>query len=201
MTQEPTLAARTPLERVLQSPETLRPSPLRVFELARQRFMHSQRLDMGELATEAGISRATLNRWVGSRERLLGEILYSVADSAFTQAERSAAGRGAPRVLAILEAFFRGVLQSGPYRTFVEQNTDLALSLCTSKQGPVQQRLITRIEDLLAAENVEPDGDMARRDLAYALLRIGESFVYNDVITGEEPKVDAAVAIWKRILS
>ena len=53
-----------------------------------------QRIDMGALATELGISRATLYNWVGGRERLTAEVLWSFAELAITQARKEASGSG-----------------------------------------------------------------------------------------------------------
>lgn len=190
----------TPLEAVLKNPSAARPTPLRAFDVARDKFFSGERIDMGDLAAETGVSRATLNRWVGSREKLLGEVLYSIADAAFSSAERNAEDTGASRVVSVLNLFFTGVLSSGPYRRFVTENPELALNICASKAGPVQARLITRIEAVLQGEDIDPGAGMTLYELAYALLRIGESFVYNDVITGATPNVTAATAIWRRML-
>jgi AcrR family transcriptional regulator len=193
----------THLERQLAGEPVAQPTPLDCFRDARQRFLAGDRLDMGDIARSSGVSRATLYRWVGSRDRLLGEILGSIADAAFSQADRSASGTGADRVLDVLKLFFEGVLRSAPYRRFVEAEPQLALRLCTSKAGPVQGRLIRRIESLLERENVpavDELGQLTRADLAYALLRLGEAFVYSDVITGSEPDVDRALPLFSRLL-
>ena len=55
--------------------------PLDALREGRRRFLAGQRVDMSELATALGISRATLYRWVGDREQLLGEILWSFAEA------------------------------------------------------------------------------------------------------------------------
>lgn len=193
---EPTL-----LEQHLEQSGPSRVTPIDVFHLARNAFLHGERIDMGRLASESNISRATLYRWVGGRERLLSEILYSVADPAFTAAEQQAEGAGAAYVIDVLERYFHGVLDSAPYRQFVAEDPELALRLCASKHGTVQQRLITRISALLASQGFEGEEHLSTSDLAYALLRIGESFVYNEVITGSEPDVDRASAVWRRMLA
>src|SRR5690242_2266002 len=64
----------TPLERALRDP---RPTPVDALALARRRWLAGERLDMGALAKELGVSRATLYSWVGSRERLIGEVIWS----------------------------------------------------------------------------------------------------------------------------
>jgi len=66
-TLSPELAA---LERALNG---ARPAPLDALRLARRRWLAGERIDMGALARELGVSRATLYGWVGSREKLIGE--------------------------------------------------------------------------------------------------------------------------------
>ena len=46
--------------------------------LARRRFLAGERLDMTALATELGVNRVTLYRWVGSREKLLVEVIWDL---------------------------------------------------------------------------------------------------------------------------
>ena len=82
----------TPLNQALQKqPEKPRTTPLDVFDRARTLWLSGERLNLGSLAEELGVSRATLFRWVGNKELLLGEILWSsyqpLVDKALSQAE------------------------------------------------------------------------------------------------------------------
>jgi hypothetical protein len=43
-------------------------------------YLQSQRVDMGALAKQLGISRATLHRWTGHRDQLLAHALWSLSD-------------------------------------------------------------------------------------------------------------------------
>ena len=40
---------------------------------------------MGRLASELGIAKATLYRWTGSREQLIGEVLSYLYENGFDQ--------------------------------------------------------------------------------------------------------------------
>jgi len=69
----------TALERQLAEAQLpARPTPIDAFKPARRRFLHGERLDMSTMARELEINRVTLYRWVGSRERLLGEVMFSL---------------------------------------------------------------------------------------------------------------------------
>ena len=70
-----------------------RPTPLDALRLARRSWLAGERLDMGALAKELGVSRATLYSWVGSRERLIGEVIWSFAEEGLRQATEAAQGR------------------------------------------------------------------------------------------------------------
>src|SRR5258708_4502287 len=54
-----------------------RPTPPAVFERAREVVRSGARLDMGALAADVGISRPTLYRWTGDRERLLADVSWA----------------------------------------------------------------------------------------------------------------------------
>src|SRR5690625_6896487 len=55
-----------------------RVTPIDVFKHARQWWFEGRRLNLGALADEVGVSRATIFRWVGNRDLLVAEILWSM---------------------------------------------------------------------------------------------------------------------------
>src|SRR6266550_3010586 len=85
----------TSLERALDGNGTAAVTPLDALRLARERWLESGRIDMGDLAAELGVSRATLYRWVGTKERLLGEVLWTFAEATFRDARAKTSGTGA----------------------------------------------------------------------------------------------------------
>jgi len=164
------------------------------FELAREWFLAGRRVDMGELAQELSISRATLHRRVGSRDLLLGEILWSLSEVTIARLWPSCVGRGAAGIADFVSGYARFANDSPPFRDFLRREPERALRLLTTRASVCQRRTTEKLETLLAGE-VEA-GRLAPPlpvpDLAYLLVRIGESFVYTDVITGDAP--DAAKA-------
>ena len=86
----------TLLERQLRGEDVpSKATPLDAFKLARRKFLAGERLDMQQLAAELGTHRTTLYRWVGTRDRLLGSILWSLAEPALQEAASSSRARGA----------------------------------------------------------------------------------------------------------
>jgi hypothetical protein len=164
------------------------------FTLARDWFLAGRRVDMGELAQELSISRATLHRRVGSRDLLLGEILWSLSSASITRLWPSCVGRGAAGIADFVSGYVRFANDSPPFRDFLRREPERALRLLTTRASVCQQRttekLVALLDGEVAAGRLVPP--LPVPDLAYLLVRIGESFVYTDVITGDAP--DAAKA-------
>ncbi|MFD7262344.1 QsdR family transcriptional regulator [Streptomyces sp. NPDC059874] len=193
------VVAETPLSRHLAAGKVPRRSPMDAFELARRRYLAGDRVDMQDLAVELGISRATLFRWVGNRDQLIAEVIWSLTEPALDQAAAEAAGRGGARIAAIVETFTRGIIEADYFHTFVSREPEATLRLMTTRASVVQRRIVAKIQSFLQEEvdrgALVPPMDLP--DLAYVITRIGESFVYADLITGDEPdatKPAAAVA-------
>ena len=181
--------------------------PLDVLREARRRFLQGRRLDMRELALDLRMSRATLYRWVGDRERLLGEIMWSLGEGGLAEArahaDAHAADRGIDWVVHFYSRFMEITADFEPIRRFVEAEPDTALRVLTSRHGVQQRRLIDALRAVL--EESAAAGDLALRvdagDLAYVMVRIAESFIWREFITGEEPDLSKAAHIVRILLS
>ena len=144
---------------------------------------------MAEVATELGVGRATLYRWVGDRDQLLGEVLWSLTEPALDRVKSETEGTGVDWVLAIYRRFGELILETPPVRHFVQAEPEAALRVMTTKASPQQARVIAWYRDLLV-EAQERFGITYRLDpetLAFTLIRVAESFLWTDLITGEEP--------------
>lgn len=191
--------SQTALSRMLSEGQPPRPDALIAFRMARRAFWDGRRIEMQELANDLGVSRATLFRWVGSRDQLLAEILWSVAEPTFRRSVELAAGKqGGQRIAAILSEFAARAIESKPLMAFVQNEPERALRLLTTRASTFQSKLVGLIEPLLqeemdAARIVLP---LPLHDLTYLAMRITETFVYADVIAGETPdpaKVEQAI--------
>jgi AcrR family transcriptional regulator len=167
-----------------------RPDALTAFGMARRAFMSGRRIEMQEIATDLGVSRATLFRWVGGRDQLVCEITWSLALPTFQRAIDSAhAERGGQRIAAVMGGFAAAVIGSEPFMSFVQREPERALRLLTTRASDFHRRLLELVERLLR-EEIEAgrvDPPLALPDLAYLILRITETFVYADVIAGQAP--------------
>lgn len=190
----PTASNVTALERALNSDSPPRATPLDALSAARKMWMSAQRIDMGALATELGISRATLYNWVGGRERLTAEVLWSIAEATIADARKKSRGAGPDYVAEVIERYMAALSEFKPMRRFISRDPEQALRVLTGSRTPFQRRLIDNMRELIQ-EQVESSGYDPPLDvetLAYLLVRIGESFIFNDVITGSEPDLSKA---------
>lgn len=176
-----------------------RPDAEAAFQLARSLFLQGRRITVQVLIAELGISRVTLFRWVGNRDQLLAEVLWSVAEPTFSDAVRHTRGRGAQRIAGVVGRFCAALIDASFFRAFLQREPERALRILTTRAGGIQSRMLAAVEELLVTV-ADEDGlalPLPPRDLAYVLVRLGESFVYTDLITGERPdaaKAEAAAA-------
>jgi AcrR family transcriptional regulator len=163
-----------------------------VLTAAMYRFLRGRRIDIRAIATELGLARPTIYRWLGSREDLIGEVLILAADPLLDEARASARGRGGRVLLDTFDRFNRSLADAPALRQFVEQEHDAALRIICSGAGSVQPHLVARIAGLIEDEvrrgSYEPRVDPST--LAYAIVRLAEAFLFNDAVAGMRGDVD-----------
>jgi AcrR family transcriptional regulator len=179
-----------------------RATPEDAFRVARERFLAGGRVEMGTIAEELGLNRVTLYRWVGSREQLLVDVLWSLAEPTLRASHDQVSERGAERIVRILSEFVVSVVSNSGLRHFAEQEPDLALRLLTREDAGFQRRLIDWVGQVLIEEvtagRLELRSDPA--DYAYALVRVFESFAMTDLITGEQSHPERAAHVMRLLL-
>ncbi len=196
---------QTVLQRQLQhGPPGRRATALDAFALGKRRFLRSERVDMGRLAEDLGVNRATLYRWVGTREQFLVEILWSLAERTLSdelklvEAQNSTGGR----VAQLLSAFVHDVLSNPGMRQLQRDEGELVFRLLTLARYGFEPRLVRLVQTLLA-EDVAAGRlktPVPLEDLAYAAVRLVESYVHRAAITGEEPDASRAARVLHALL-
>lgn len=196
------MEAATPLSRHLSGDAKPAPGPLDAFALARRAFMAGERIDMRAIAAELGVNRATLYRWVGSKELLVGEVISELSRRTLAEASREVPGEGPAHIAAVVQRVLEQIHVFAPMRLFLERDPEYALRVLTSKESTVQLASVAALRDLLEEQvqrgALETPADLD--DLAYVIIRIGESFLYSDVITGNEPNVAKAGQMVRMLL-
>ncbi|MFJ4220842.1 QsdR family transcriptional regulator [Curtobacterium luteum] len=178
-------------------------SALRAFREARHTFIAGSRIDMGTLAASLGVDRTSLFRWVGNRDRLLSEVLWSLAVPTLDSAAESAAPSGAARIVDVLDRFTADLIRAPYFRAFLTREPARALRLLTTTESDVQSRFVARVTALVDTERQAGTFDPApltSDELARLLVRISESFTYADLISGETPDPARARATFEYVL-
>ena len=123
-----------------------------VLEAAMHRYLRGERVDVQAIAAELGLGRTTIYRWFGSREELIGEVLFRAAEPLIDAARAQARGRGGAALLDTFDRLNRSLDAAPALRQFVEQERDAALRIITSGAGVVQPRMVERIAGLIEEE-------------------------------------------------
>ena len=157
-----------------------------VVRLAREQFLDGRRVDLTVVARQLGLGRATIYRWFGSRDALLGEIIVDELERIVAHHRRKVRRRGAVGLLEVFDRVNRTLSGARPLRRLLEQERESALRLLTSGAGPVHTRSVACVKGLIDAE-VSAGRYQAPADtgtLAYAIVRLANAFLYNDVAIG-----------------
>jgi AcrR family transcriptional regulator len=175
----------------------------RAFRTARHRFIAGERIDMSALAAELGVDRTSLFRWVGNRDALLGEILWSLAVPTFDAADAATHAQGADRVEGALSRFVHDLITADYFRSWITREPSRALRILLGGATPVHRRYVAIVERLLE-EEIAADRmstPLPPHDLATVLVRVAESYTYSDLIAGERPDAERAAAAFALVLS
>jgi AcrR family transcriptional regulator len=170
---------------------------------ARRYFLREGTIDMDELAQELAVSRATLYRAVDGRDRLLGDVLWSLAERIFVRARAEVGGGGIEAILEISRRFIAEVMAAEPFRRFLEREPQTALRVLLTPAGRVHDRTVAMqrriFAEALADCEDELPGDLD--SLAYLYVRLHESIVYADIMSGRRPDPDVAERAVRALLT
>lgn len=173
-----------------------------VVDAALAAYLRGRRVDVQAIAAQLGMGRTTIYRWFGSREGLLGEVLCRAADPVLDEARAQAGGRGGEALLNTFDRFNHSLAAAPALRTFVEHERETALRVITSGAGVVDPHFVGRITELIRAEvtartyesTVEPE------TLGFAIVRLAEAFLLNDVVAGVRSDVSRLRAVEAALL-
>src|SRR4051794_8102146 len=86
-----------------------------------RQYLAGERIDLQLLARELELSRATIYRWFGSRQRLLAEILATLSEQRMQVARERTEGRGADALLRTFDRYNRELAEARAFRDLLEQ--------------------------------------------------------------------------------
>jgi AcrR family transcriptional regulator len=163
-----------------------------VLKRATRRYLHGKRIDVQAIAAELGLGRATIYRWFGTREELIGEVLVRAAEPLLDEARKSARGKGGAALLDTFDRFNRSLAEAPALRRFLETEREAAMRIITSCAGVVQPRMVAGIAEVIQQE-VDAghyDPPVETETLAYAIVKLAEAFLFNDAVAGIRGDVD-----------
>jgi AcrR family transcriptional regulator len=157
---------------------------------------------MSALAEELQINRVTLYRWVGSREQLLVEILWSLTTRNLETVRGEVRQPGPERVVQVVMGFLENVIDNRGMQRLLGEEGELAMRLLTLRDSGFQPRLIGAFEELLREEadagHLDLPADL--HDVAYVIVRLIESYTHMELILGERPDARRAEPILRMLL-
>jgi AcrR family transcriptional regulator len=177
----------------------------RIVSTAARWIYEGRRLDMQGLADELGVSRVTLFRRVGSREELISQALWRLTERMLEiaverwEAERPEGELHTPGTIRHINAMVAG---SAGLRRMLDDEPALTLRVLTDPRGRVQSGIVA-FNEVLLRRDMEEFGLVPITEpsaLAYALVRLGESFLYADVIAARKPDVETANRLQQAII-
>ncbi|OLF05338.1 transcriptional regulator [Actinophytocola xinjiangensis] len=179
------------------------PSAEQIVRAAARWIGRGARLDTRTFAGDLGISRSTLFRRVGNREDLMGEALWYMADRTMAGAlrqwraangERVRDEAGELRCLVVMRRYRVDIAGNQGFRKLLNDEPTVGIRVLTDPAGRVQPRVMAAHVELLgldvAAGGFTPA--VSLESLCYAIVRLGEAFLYSDVLVGRAPDLDAA---------
>lgn len=177
--------------------------PSDIFSAAADAYTSGQKLDMQALANRLGVGRATLYRRAGNREQLLDEVVWWRARQVLTSAVTSSASlTGIARIVAVVDAILRGVMLDRALHTFLDSEPEAAMRILTGARSTVQRGMTGTLENLIDLEVSRGQLTIAldTPTLTYAIVRIGEGFLYSDIIADRKPDAERASTVIEALL-
>ncbi len=179
-------------------------TPAGAFELARRMFVDGEELELPVLAERLQVPVETVREWCGDRESLLGEINAALGLELLRRAmDRHGEQRGSARLLAIYDEFVCASAGFRPLQLMLQRDQQLALRVMTSRSGHVHPAMVGAVHELLLEEHgrgalATPEPEL--RNLAYAIVRMAEAFLYNDAMLASEPQVHRSTEMVGRLV-
>lgn len=183
----------TPLSIALTEQKSVsKATPMDAFLLAKKYWLNCQRLNLGSMAEELGVSRATLFRWIGNKDLLMGEIIWSVYKPTVLHIRDECKSEGVDYVVDVFREVNKKVFSSKPFRHFLMSDGQYALSIISSKNSAFHARMVSINTELLQREvdrgHIKPY--MSINSMSYFMVRIGESCTFSEMILDQEPDLE-----------
>jgi hypothetical protein len=170
---------------------------------AERSFAEIGDVDMEALARDLAVSRATLYRITGGRDRLIGDVLWQRGSRSMHGARRQVRGTGADLLIDLARRFNEGVVGDAALRAFLRADPAAAFRVLFMPEGRVHSRFVAAWREVMCeqveAGHLQPS--LPLDELAYLFVRIGESVLYTDLLAGRPPDVRLAETVQRALLT
>ncbi len=174
-----------------------RPTRQDAVDLARQRFLAGERVEMQMLASDLEIGRTTLYRWVGEREQLLEEVFAGLVNDWFEEVIPRAEGTGRERLLDVMRRFLEFASGFDPLSEFAAREPALTMRLLLDRDGMIAENSKAAVRELLSEntpELVVPENIIDAIEMSAAAL------VWANIAIGRKPDIDGAIDLCETLL-
>ncbi|WP_375000020.1 QsdR family transcriptional regulator [Aeromicrobium sp. CTD01-1L150] len=144
-------------------------------------FLSDGGVDMDALACRVAVSRATLYRVVGSRDRLLTEVVWLLTAKLLQRCCRTAGGNGVEWVIGVTRHFASALRASESFETFLRRDPELAARTLFGADA-VHPRTVAAQRRILVEAGLGPQDRL--EEAAYLYVRIIESSLFADLLVG-----------------
>jgi AcrR family transcriptional regulator len=157
-----------------------RATPAAAFARARDVIRSGARLDMAALAADLGISRPTLYRWTGDRERLLTDASWAEMEQLLRYIDQQTKGVGAEHVERLAGDFLGALANNAGLQALLANEGENGLRVITAPNGGVRPRMVAAVREIIereAASGYRPPTQP--QVLADGIVALGERWLYN----------------------
>lgn len=179
-------------------PAFRRPTEEDAVLLARELFLADERVDMNTLAGRLGVSRATLHRWVHTREHLLDEVLGRLAGEFLEEAYAAAHERPADAIPTLTLAIVRSTSGLEPLRGFVQREPELALRLLLG-EGAVRRTGVAWVQRLV--DEAYPDEREQLAGIPEVIVDTVLALEWATIAAGHAPSADRIAQITRALIA
>ncbi|GAA4954597.1 QsdR family transcriptional regulator [Actinoplanes utahensis] len=160
-------------------------------------FLRHGTVDMERLAAEMCVSRATMYRVTGGRDRLLGEVLWRLAEQTLADARRQRTRAGVDGAIEVTHRFTAALLSAEPFRRFLAGEPEAAARILLTSAGGLTERVVAAQHEIFQEVGLTDAGP----DLAYLYVRIIESALYGELVAGHPADLDMAQRAARALLT
>lgn len=167
--------------------------------LARRHYLAMERIDMQSVASELGIGRTTLYRWVGDRETLISEMLSEMVVEVIRTANEEAVGDDLDRVIDGMRRFMVTTARFQPLRHLVQTEPELGLRVMLSPGSGVSRAITAELRDEIERARPAWSGEKAE-ELADVLTQVGMAYEWGNIAVRSEPEIERAMRAMELVI-